>query len=107
MPNSFFYTAWIVIGIIAGYNLVLPIVFFCIYKLIPRKEYFDSFDDEPDYAVIVTAYEHINTLEQAIISLLNLKYRNFLIYIVADKCDVSGLHINDDRVIILKPEKEL
>jgi cellulose synthase/poly-beta-1,6-N-acetylglucosamine synthase-like glycosyltransferase len=105
--NSALYIIWIVIGVLVGYNLVLPILFFCIYKVLPQKKYFGKYDSEPDYAIIVTAYEHINTLEQAVLSLLKLNYKNYLVYIVADKCDVSGLHFTDERVIILRPEQEL
>lgn len=82
-------------------------LFFCIYKILPVKKYLAKYNSETDYAIIVTAYEHINTLEQAIVSLLGLNYNNYLIYVVADKCDVSGLHFTDERVIILRPEEEL
>ena len=107
MLHSFFYIAWIVLGVIIGYNLVLPILFFCIYKIIPAKKNRETFDEEPDYAIIVTAYEHTNTLEQCVNSLLNLNYHNYLIYIVADKCDTSTLHFTNEHVILLKPQEEL
>lgn len=105
--NSALYIIWIIIGVLVGYNLVLPFLFFLAYKILPQKKYFEKYSNEPDYAIIVTAYEHINTLEQAVHSLLNLNYGNYLIYVVADKCDVSGLHFADERVIVLRPEQEL
>jgi cellulose synthase/poly-beta-1,6-N-acetylglucosamine synthase-like glycosyltransferase len=105
--NSALYTIWIIAGVLIGYHLVLPILFFSIYKALPQKKHYGKYDNEPDYAIIVTAYEHINTLEQAVLSLLNLNYKNYLVYVVADKCDVSGLHFSDERVIILRPEQEL
>lgn len=105
--NAVLFLIWIVLGMLIGYNLVLPILFFFIYKILPAKKYSSKYHDDPDYAIIVTAYEHINTLEQAVISLLNLNYKNYLIYVVADKCDVSGLHFTDERVIVLRPEQEL
>lgn len=58
-----------------------------------------------DYAIIVTAYEQTAQLPDVVNSLLKLNYENYLIYIVADKCDISNLHFNDPRVIVLKPEK--
>lgn len=107
MLHNFLYIIWIVLGMLIGYNLVLPILFFCIYKIIPAKKFFKTYDEEPDYAIIVTAYEHTNTLEQCVNSLLNLNYCNYLIYVVADKCDITHLHFNDERVILLKPQEEL
>jgi len=107
MSGSFFHIVWIIAGILISYNLVLPIIFFCLYKLSPKKnfKYADNF--RPDYAIIVTAYKQINTLEQAVHSLLKLNYKNFLVYVVADNCDVSSIHFNDERVIILRPPEEL
>ena len=40
-------------------------------------------------------------------SLLLSKYENYLIYIVADNCDVSKLNFNNDKVILLRPEETL
>jgi cellulose synthase/poly-beta-1,6-N-acetylglucosamine synthase-like glycosyltransferase len=106
--NSVLYAGWIVLQIIVGYNLVLPVFQFLLFKIIPRKKYISAQTEaEPDYAIIVTAYEQINTLQPAIDSLLKLHYKNYLIYIVADKCDVSGLQFLDERVIVLRPEEAL
>jgi cellulose synthase/poly-beta-1,6-N-acetylglucosamine synthase-like glycosyltransferase len=107
MSGSVFYIVWIIIGILVSYNLVLPIIFFCLYKILPKKKLKYVRDFNPDYAIIVTAYKHLNTLDQAVYSLLGLNYNNFKIYVVADNCEVSGLHFSDERVIILRPEKEL
>jgi cellulose synthase/poly-beta-1,6-N-acetylglucosamine synthase-like glycosyltransferase len=107
MISTSLYIMWIILAVIIGYNLVLPILFFCVYKLAKVRKFTNEYKSEPDYAIIVTAYEHLNTVEQAVLSLLNLNYQNFLIYVVADKCDVSGLHFGDERVIVLRPEKEL
>lgn len=107
MISSAFFILWVILGIVVGCHLVLPFLFFIVYKILPRKRNNDRYDTEPDYAIVVTAYEHINTLEQAVLSLLNLNYKNYLIYVVADKCDISGLHFTDERVILLRPEEEL
>jgi cellulose synthase/poly-beta-1,6-N-acetylglucosamine synthase-like glycosyltransferase len=62
---------------------------------------------ESDYGIIVTAYEQVDSLPPVIASLLRLNYSNYLIYIVADNCDITGLDFNDDRVILLRPEETL
>jgi cellulose synthase/poly-beta-1,6-N-acetylglucosamine synthase-like glycosyltransferase len=105
--NSFLYTLWIILSVIVGYNLVLPVLLFLIYKIAPRKKITQPTGGEPDYAIIVTAYEQTHTLKAAVTSLLKLNYSNYLIYVVADKCDISNLHFEDKRVILFRPEEPL
>ena len=92
-----------------GYNLVLPIVLFIIYLIKPKEKIspVSKSANEADYAIIVTAYEQTHTLPPVIDSLLKLQYNNFIIYIVADKCDVSKLHFSDERVVVLRPPETL
>ena len=108
MNSSFANIVWIIFQLLIGYNLVFPFLLFIIY-LFKSKEKInvDSSIVEADYAIIVTAYEQTHTLPPVIDSLLKLKYSNYLIYIVADKCDVSNLKFDDDRVIVLRPEETL
>jgi cellulose synthase/poly-beta-1,6-N-acetylglucosamine synthase-like glycosyltransferase len=105
--NDVLYVVWIVISVVAGYNLVLPFMLFLVYKLAGSKKTVKKFESEPDYAVIVTAYEQTDTLKAAVASLLKLNYGNYLVYVVADKCDISNLHFDDQRVILLRPEESL
>lgn len=99
---------WSVLSIIVGYNLVLPIILFIIYKLTPKRKFQQiKKKEEPDYAIIVTAYEQTDTLKAAIASLLRLNYKQYIIYVVADKCDISDLNFDDERVFLLRPEEPL
>ena len=107
MISTLLHFLWLVIVVLISYNLVLPFFFFLVFKILPSKNSSEKFEAEPDYAIIVTAYEHTNTLKQCVFSLLNLKYSNYIIYVVADKCDISGLHFEDKRVVLLRPEEEL
>jgi cellulose synthase/poly-beta-1,6-N-acetylglucosamine synthase-like glycosyltransferase len=107
MASTLLNVLWSVLVVVISYNLVLPILFFIIYKLIRSNKSLDVQPAEPDYGIIVTAYEHTNTLSQCVASLLNLKYSNYMIYVVADKCDISNLHFADPRVVLMKPEEEL
>lgn len=99
---------WIFLQVLIGYNLVLPLIMYLIYTL-KSKEYNCYFDrkSNPDYAIIVTAYEEINLLFPLVDSLLKLNYNNYLVYIVADKCDVSKLNFDSEKVILLRPENVL
>jgi cellulose synthase/poly-beta-1,6-N-acetylglucosamine synthase-like glycosyltransferase len=107
MASTILHVLWMVLVALASYNLVLPMLFFLMYKILPSKKSSEQYPAEPDYAIIVTAYEHTNTLMQCVDSLLNLEYSNYIIYVVADKCDITNLHFSDERVVLLRPEEEL
>ncbi|PWG82172.1 glycosyltransferase [Pararcticibacter amylolyticus] len=96
---------WTAVQIIIGYNLVLPVLLFILWLIFKRRGRSGRIDSsfQPDYAIILTAYEQTHTIPAAVNSILNLHYRNFLLYIVADNCDVSGLSFDDEKVIILRP----
>lgn len=100
-------TLWIVLQIIIGYNLVLPIVLFLFYKLFKKERKKSLYQTDYDYAIIVTAYEQTGLLHSVVDSLLQLNYKNYLIYVVADNCDISNLHFNNEKVILLRPETVL
>ncbi|MBB5621982.1 cellulose synthase/poly-beta-1,6-N-acetylglucosamine synthase-like glycosyltransferase [Pedobacter cryoconitis] len=100
-------TLWIILQIIIGYNLVLPIVLFLFYKLFKKERKKSLHQKDYDYAIIVTAYEQTGLLHSVVGSLLQLNYKNYLIYVVADNCDISELHFNNEKVILLRPETVL
>ena len=98
---------FILFQVIIGYNLVLPIITYLIFVCKKRTGHVNIKTEEADYAIIVTAYEQTHTLPHVIDSILKLKYTNYMVYVVADKCDISSLHFNDERVIVLRPEETL
>lgn len=99
---------WAFFQIAVGYNLVLPFLMLLIYAIVSgKKKLTISAPAEADYAIIVTAYEQTTLIPSVVASLLQMNYHNYLIYIVADKCDVSNLSFDDDRVIVLRPEQTL
>jgi len=95
---------WVLLQVLIGYNLYLPILLFSFYKT-PKQSL--PLAAEDDYGIIVTAYEQIDNIGIVVSSLLKLNYSNYLIYIVADKCDITGIHFDDERVILLRPEETL
>jgi cellulose synthase/poly-beta-1,6-N-acetylglucosamine synthase-like glycosyltransferase len=99
---------WAFFQIAVGYNLVLPFLMLLVYAIVSgKKKPTTSAPAEADYAIIVTAYEQTTLIPSVVASLLQMNYHNYLIYIVADKCDVSNLSFDDDRVIVLRPEQTL
>jgi len=109
MKLPLLYYTWILVQLIIGYNLVFPFLQFCLFLLFRKNKQAKKTVQarEADYAIIVTAYEQTHTIPAAVASLLKLNYSNYIIYVVADKCDVSHLHFTDERVVILRPEQTL
>ncbi len=98
---------WIIVQVLIGYNLILPFVLYLFYLVSKKSPEFAPVLHEADYAIIVTAYEQTDTLHTVVASLLNLKYSNYIIYIVADKCDITSLNFENDKVILLRPPQTL
>ena len=91
-----------------GYNLIFPLVLYIGYSLTKnKKNHFSGQQNNPDYAIIVTAYEETALLPPLVESILKLNYNNYLVYIVADNCDISKLNFENEKVILLKPENIL
>ena len=108
MITNTFKDIWIILQILIGYNLVLPFFLYLIYIFTPKSRPLRTLTgSERDYAIIVTAYEQTDYLSVVVDSILNLNYSNYLIYIVADKCDVTNLKFADKRVVVLRPPETL
>lgn len=98
---------WITIQVLISASLALPFVLLILNLFRKKEQYQDSKSDEFDYAIIVTAYEQTNLLHGVVNSILKMNYKNYLVYIVADNCDISELHFISEHVILLKPEETL
>ncbi|MBC7553565.1 MAG: glycosyltransferase [Taibaiella sp.] len=108
MNHTAINSIWYALQVLIGYNLVLPLALYILYRLLGKKKLTaQNNKSEADYAIIVTAYEQTNTLKAVVDSILKLNYSNYIVYIVADKCDVSNLKFDDARIIILRPEQTL
>jgi cellulose synthase/poly-beta-1,6-N-acetylglucosamine synthase-like glycosyltransferase len=101
------HTAWFIIQIIIGFNLVLPLFLYLAKVFYNKRASYQVNIAEPDYAIIVTAYEQTTLLPAVVDSILKLNYGNYLVYIVADNCDISKLVFNNPAVIVLRPEEVL
>lgn len=98
---------WILLQIFIGYHLILPMILYVLRSFMTRRTNPEQSSTEADYAIIVTAYEQTDLLPSVVDSILKLNYQNYLIYIVADKCDITTLKFTDPKVILLRPETTL
>lgn len=106
--NNFLLICWIVLQLAVGFHLFFPMAVYLLHLIIKqRKIPFNAISPTSDYAIIVTAYEQTAGLFSVVNSLLKVDYENYIIYIVADKCDVSQLIFNDNRVVVLRPPEAL
>ncbi len=95
---------WILLQLLIGFNLILPFILYLLFIISKKKNHVITITSpEPDYAIIVTAYEQTSLLPAVVDSLLSVNYSNFIIYIVADKCDITNLSFNKEKVILLRP----
>ena len=100
------YYIWIFLQIVIGYTLIFPLILLLFSKFGNIKSVPGSpTSHEVDYAIIVTAYEQTHLISEAVNSILKLDYSNYLIYVVADNCDITGLKFANDKIILLKPEQ--
>ncbi len=109
MSANILYGIWIILQVLIGYNLFVPLLFYFIYIIVkrPERSVAGASSTSFDYAIIVTAYEQTDALPAVVDSILKLNYSNYIVYIVADKCDVSNLKFADKRVVVLRPPETL
>lgn len=98
---------WIILQLIIGYHLILPFLLYVFNSIKGPAKINPSGACEADYAIIVTAYEQTDLVPSVVESVLKLNYSNYLVYVVADKCDIAGLKFDDPKVILLRPEETL
>lgn len=101
--------AWSIVQVLVGFHLVFPAIIYLLYLLKGPATASTTAHNAatPDYGIIVTAYEQIDAIPAVVQSLLKLDHDHFLIYVVADNCDISQLHFTDERVILLRPPEVL
>ncbi|RZL61573.1 MAG: glycosyltransferase family 2 protein [Pedobacter sp.] len=106
---QFAFLILLVFHILVCFYLIYPFILYClqVFNRKVKNNIEDNFKNEADYAIIVTAYEQTTLIPSVVESILKLNYENFLVYIVADNCDVSELNFSDNKIIVLRPEEVL
>src|SRR5215218_8783375 len=108
MINNILFWIWMLLQVAIGYHFFFPSLLFLLNFILPKKRAKKpTLTTEASYAIIVTAFEQTTGLHAVVNSLLKLDYNNFLVYLVADKCDITNLRFNDSRVVVLRPEEAL
>lgn len=98
---------WGAIQLFIGFHLIFPVLLVLINQFRGYEKLENSVEVLPDYGIIVTAYEQTDQLPEVVNTLLNMDYGQYIIYVVADNCDISNLHFPSEKVVLLRPEKVL
>lgn len=104
---NFLHIILLAVQVFVIFFLLLPFfnLFFSLF--IPKKKLRKNFDKKHDFAAVITAYKEIDIAIPCIDSILKQKYENYVIYLVADQCDISGVNIQSDKLVILNPQEKL
>jgi cellulose synthase/poly-beta-1,6-N-acetylglucosamine synthase-like glycosyltransferase len=106
MTIKFLDIIWFTFQFIIGYHLIFPLILLIISKIKKANNPNKSLDIiDLDYAIIVTAFEETDQLPMVVSSILKQNHQKYIVYIIADKFDISTLTFNDERIVLLKPEK--
>ncbi len=104
MFSSILFFIWIAFQTIVGLVLIFPVLSYIAFLFIKSNRPSGDNQVESDYAVLVTAYKDVSNIPYLVQSLLQLKYSNYIIYIIADDCPEFELDVDQSKVIILRPE---
>ena len=95
-----------VVQVLIGLHFIMPLILWIAGRFIGKKKVVGQ-AYEADYAVIVTAYQQVTLIPLVVDSILKSNYASYIIYVVADNCDISDLKFDDPRVVILRPPEVL
>lgn len=101
---------WGILLFLVSFYLWYPCLLFIIAsirKIFLKNKQAQESDIETDFGVIVTAYQQFDLVNDVVESLLENNYSNYVIYIVADNCDVAHIQYNHDKIVLLRPENVL
>lgn len=108
MPGHILHILWILFQVIVGSILVFPLVSYVWFLLVAKtSRAIGKPIENPDYGIIVTAYQFAGNLHHTIGSLLKLDYPQYIIYVVADNCADEEIFPEHEKVVILRPNPVL
>ena len=98
------------INIVLALYFIVPVILYLLHYLSGGKRnaissYSKVTSTDYDFAAVITAHQDIKCIPPLVDSFLKQQYNNFIVYVVADDCDISGLTFNDPRIVVLKPDQ--
>ncbi|MEO5943110.1 MAG: glycosyltransferase [Ferruginibacter sp.] len=100
-----------IINAILAFHFLLPVILFILHCFVKKQKNVTDASSTGDenicYAAIITAHKDTRFIPPLVDSFIKQSYNNFILYVVADACDVTGLDYSDKRVVMLRPEPSL
>lgn len=98
------------LNVFVAMHFIIPIILFVLHWFLekdPKKllsKYKKINHHTYDFAAIITAHQDVRFIPPFVDSFLKQDYDNFMVYVVADDCDISQLKYNNDHIKILAPD---
>ena len=111
---SILYILFIIVQVIVALYILVPFFSLVSHFLLnlfrvkgpyERKPFLTDKDFE--FGFIITAHQEPEFILPLVDSILKQEYQKFRIYVVADDCDLTGIHFTDERITVLQPEVAL
>ncbi len=105
------FVIFFILQLLFAVYLLIPLFLLAIHSLFTRnrkligKKYPFINNKNFDFAAIVTAHQDTRFITPLVDSFLKQNYSNFVVYVVADDCDISDLDFANDYIRILRPEQ--
>ncbi len=100
--------AWLIVQALILAGLLLPVSLYAVYSIKKRVRKqppeSEELHEEKDYAIVVLANRETGSLQACLHSLQQLRYTNYLVYVVVNGV-CADAYSADDRVTILRPGK--
>lgn len=96
-----------IIQAVTVFFLLFPFLNVMAALIFPKKTLNEEIKKHFDFAAVITGYKESEICIPLVESLLKQDYENYIVYLVADECDVSLFNFENDKVKVLKPEKKL
>ncbi len=95
---------YLTLNVLVAIYFLQPVLFSLLYFILPGKKKKPVHTAaETDFAAIVTAHRDTRFIPPLADSFCKQQYKHFMLYVVADDCDISALHFEDPRIRILSP----
>lgn len=104
------FAIFFILQLLFAVYLLIPLFLLAIHSLFTRnrkligKKYPFVNNKDFDFAAIVTAHQDTRFITPLVDSFIKQNYRKFIVYVVADDCDISDLNFTNSHMRILKPE---
>lgn len=99
---------YVALSAVLIFFLVFPFIKVLASLLIGREKVKPTEESRAyDFGSIITAYKNAEITKPLIHSLIQQNYDNHMIYLVADRCDLTGFDLEHEKLVVLNPDPPL